>query len=225
MSKYYKIVLITRFLGYLIFFIGLLGFIFILGPLAKAELTYRTDQSLGIKRTLPGNIVTSSGVEGPSSFGNVSTSENIITPVSTQYGIVIEKINANAKIVPNVDPSDEKAYVEALTQGVAEASGSTLPGKAGNLYLFSHSTDAPWNIIRFNAIFYLLKELEVGDRVVIFRDNIRFDYVVFDKNIVGPDDISYLTNRYDTPVLTLQTCDPPGTLLRRLVVRAKLVSS
>ncbi|MBI2018922.1 sortase [Candidatus Daviesbacteria bacterium] len=223
MSKYYKIVLFIRFLGYLIFFIGLIGFIFILGPLVQAELNYRTDKILGIKRTLSGNIVTSQGTGGPSSFGNVSTAENIITPVSTDYGIVIEKINANAKIVPNVDPSDEKAYVAALTQGVAEARGSTSPGQPGNLYLFSHSTDAPWNIIRFNAIFYLLKELEVGDRVVIFRDNKRFDYVVFDKNIVSPSDTSYLTNRYDQPVLTLQTCDPPGTLLRRLVVRAKLV--
>lgn len=202
-----------------------MGLIFILGPLVKAELNYRTDKILGIKRTLSANIVTSSGAAGPSSFANVSTSENIITPVSTEYGIVIEKINANARIVSNVDPSDEKTYLAALTQGVAEAQGSTPPGQPGNLYLFSHSTDAPWNMIRFNAIFYLLKELEVGDRVVIFRGNIRFDYVVFDKNIVSPNDTSYLTNRYDTPVLTLQTCDPPGTLLRRLVVRAKLVSS
>ncbi len=231
MTKRFKIVLLVRFLGYFIFFTGLIGFIFILGPLVQAEAKYRTDKIFGVRRTLSTNIITSSdtppspGVEGPSSFNNVSAKENIITPVSTDYGIVIEKINANAKIIANVDPADEKAYVAALTSGVAEASGSTPPGQPGNLYLFSHSTDAPWNIIRFNAIFYLLKELEVGDKVVIFRNNVRYDYVVFDKNIASPNDISYLTNRYDAPVLTLQTCDPPGTLLRRLIVRAKLVSS
>ncbi len=231
MSKYYKIVLLIRFLGYLTFFTGLLGFIFILGPLVQAEAKYRVDKILGVKRTISSKIVTSNiatdsaSDDAPKSFANVLASENIITPLSTEYGIVIEKIGANAKIVPNVDPSNEKAYVAALTQGVAEAIGSTPPGENGNLYLFSHSTDAPWNIIRFNAVFYLLNKLETGDRVVIFRDHKRYDYIVFDKNIVSPNDISYLTNRYDAPVLTLQTCDPPGTLLRRLVVRAKLVTS
>ncbi len=139
--------------------------------------------------------------------------------------IAVEKINANAKVVPNVNPGDEKQYVQALSEGVAEALGSTPPGVPGNLYLFSHSTDAPWNIIRFNAIFYLLKELEPGDKVIIFYQNRRYDYIVFDKTIAKPDDVSFLTNRYDAPVLTLQTCDPPGTLLNRLIIRAKLVSS
>ena len=108
---------------------------------------------------------------------------------------------------------------------MAHARGTSLPGEKGNMYLFSHSTNAPWNIIRYNAIFYLLKELEPGDKVIIFYKKRRYDYVVFDKTIAKPDDVSFLTNRYDVPVLTLQTCDPPGTLLNRLIIRAKLVSS
>lgn len=190
-----------------------------LGPLLQAEVGYRIDKIRGVKRTVP-NIVTSTV-----NFGNLSASADTIIPVSTEYGIVIEKINANAKVVAGVNPANEREYVQALQQGVAEALGSTPPGQAGNLYLFSHSTDAPWNIVRFNAIFYLLKELEVGDRVIIFYQNRRYDYIVFDKTITSPTDVSFLTNRYDSPVLTLQTCDPPGTLLNRLVVRARLISS
>jgi sortase A len=94
-----------------------------------------------------------------------------------------------------------------------------------NLFIFSHSADASINIIRFNAIFYLLRELEKGDRVIIFYQSRRYDYLVFDKSITSPADVSFLTNRYDVPVLTLQTCDPPGTLLNRLIVRAKLQGS
>lgn len=225
MSKYYKIVLLIRFLGYFIFLSGLITFIFILGPLVKAEAGYRIDKTLGVKRTVPKIATSAEGEGGPVSFAAVSSTENTIIPVSTEYGIVIEKINANAKVVAGVDPGNEREYVQALTQGVAEAQGSTPPGQPGNLYLFSHSTDAPWNIIRYNAIFYLLRELEAGDKVIIFYANKRYDYIVFDKIIAKPDDISYLTNRYDSPILTLQTCDPPGTLLNRLVVRAKLVSS
>ena len=235
MSNRFKLVLIIRFLGNLFFLAGVAGFIFIFGPLAQAEVKYRVDKVRGIKRTVP-RMTTSAQPPAeelsspsppagePVSFSNITSSENTIIPVSTEYGIVIERINANAKIVPGVNPANEKEYVAALAHGVAEALGSTPPGEPGNLYLFSHSTDAPWNIVRFNAIFYLLRELEVGDRVLIFYKNRRYDYVVIDKTIAEPNDVSYLTNRYNDPVLTLQTCDPPGTLWKRLVVRAKLVS-
>lgn len=223
MSNSYKIVLLTRFLGYLLFFSGLIGFIFMLGPLISAEVGYRVDKIKGIKRSVP-NVIVSSADSDTANFGSLeATAENSIIPVSTEYGIVIEKINANAKIVAGVNPARESEYVKALALGVAEALGSTSPGKPGNLYLFSHSTDAPWNIVRFNAVFYLLRELEPGDRVIVFYQNKRFDYVVFDKRVVEDNDVSYLTNRYEAPVLTLQTCDPPGTLLKRLIVRAKLV--
>lgn len=229
MTTNYKLVFAVRFLGYLLFFCGLITFIFILGPLLQVEVKYRTDRILGIKRTVP-NVLTSNEVgneagSASESFSSLKASENNIIPVSTEFGIVIEKINANAKVIADVNPGNEKQYVSALQQGVAEALGSTPPGEPGNLYLFSHSTDAPWNIIRFNAIFYLLKEVDKGDKIIIFYKDKRYDYIVFDKQIASPADISYLTNRYDQPVLTLQTCDPPGTLLNRLIVRAKLVSS
>lgn len=233
MSKRYKIVFLVRFLGYFLFFCGMFGGIFLLGPLIQVEFGYNLDKAKGIKRTVqvlpsktpsPSSSPASSALPGQG-FGDVQPSENVIVPVSTDFGIVIEKINANAKIVANVDPASESQYTKALQEGVAEALGSTPPGVPGNLYLFSHSTDAPWNIVRYNAIFFLLRELQPGDRVIVFYQNKRFDYIVFDKNIASSKDVSYLTNRYAIPVLTLQTCDPPGTLINRLIVRAKLVSS
>lgn len=233
MTRRFKLIFAVRFFGYLLFFAGLLGFIFMLGPLVQVEASYRLDRLFNVKRTVP-RVITSNEqpgqpgetiteASGPAEFSSISSQENSIIPVSTEFGIVIEKINANAKIIPNVNPADEKSYIRALTSGVAEALGSTPPGEPGNLYLFSHSTDAPWNIVRYNAIFYLLRELEKGDRVIIFYKNRRYDYIVFDKAIVSPGDVTYLTNKYDYPVLTLQTCDPPGTLLNRLIVRARLV--
>ncbi|MBI2019528.1 sortase [Candidatus Daviesbacteria bacterium] len=233
MTKRFKIILLIRFLGYFVFLLGLSSIVFMLGPVVQTEASYRIDKLKGVKRTVP-NIVTpaqpaappqDNGQGAPVDFSNVTASENSIIPASTDYGIVIEKINANAKIVPDVNPANEREYLTALKEGVAAAAGSTLPGQPGNLYLFSHSTDAPWNIVRYNAVFFLLRELEPGDKIIIFYQNRRYDYVVFDKTIVSPTDISYLTNKYDAPVLTLQTCDPPGTLLRRLIVRARLVSS
>lgn len=201
-----------------------MGLIITFGPLAQAEAGYRLDQFLGIKHTIP-KVVTSQEQNPNESFGSVSADAEIIKPVSTDFGLVIEKINANAKVIANVDPADERSYTQALYQGVAHAAGTAFPGQKGNIYLFSHSVDAPWNIIRFNAVFYLLRELEVGDRVVTFYDGKRYDYIIYDKQVVEPTDVSYLTSTYEDSVLTLQTCDPPGTLFKRLIVRAKLAGS
>lgn len=213
------------------------------GPVLAVEFNYRWDQVTGTKHQLAQTVITSQGQQqvqptpvasgdagaggedaAQEGFGDIQV-HDLIQPVSTDFGLVIEKINANAKIVPQVDPGIEKEYTAALKEGIAEAKGSTPPGEAGNLFLFSHSTDAPWNITRYNAIFYLLRELDPGDRVIVFYKGRRFDYIVFDKTTTPPTDVSFLTNRYDRPVLTLQTCDPPGTVLNRLIVRAKLAGS
>ncbi len=216
-------------------------------PVFSEELKYSTNNLLGIKHTLAPQVVTSKDLnqaksarellesgsqevvstppsnEGSGGFGSLlGSSSQIIIPASTDFGIVIEKINANSKVVANVDPGSEKSYSEALVHGVAHAKGTSFPGEKGNVYLFSHSTDAPWNIIRYNAIFYLLSKLDPGDTITMFYQGRRYDYIVYDKTVASPDDLHYLTDLYDAPVLTLQTCDPPGTLINRLIVRARL---
>jgi LPXTG-site transpeptidase (sortase) family protein len=209
-----------RFSGYFFTLWGVVAVMFQFGPIVQAEVNFRKDELLNIHHTIETNS------KGPQTFGSIkASSTDNIKPVSTDFGIVIEKIDANAKVIANVDPADEDAYIKALAAGVAEAKGSTDPGEPGNLYIFSHSTDAPWNVARYNAIFYLLRELNSGDKVIIFYKGVRYDYVVFDKTIVSPKDLTFLINRYDKPVLTMQTCDPPGTSLNRLIVRAKLAGS
>src|SRR5574337_152882 len=134
MSKRYKIVFAIRFFGYLLFFSGLFGAIFLLGPLIQVEFGYNLDKAKGVKRTvatLPSPTPAPSGpatapvsnapATGGESFGNVQASENVIVPVSTDFGIVIEKIDANAKVIADVDPANEAKYTADLNEGVAEA--------------------------------------------------------------------------------------------------------
>ncbi len=233
-SRAFKKTLSIRFTAYLFILIGVLAILFEFGPVAQTEVAFRKDTLFGIKHTLAPTIVNSGGqvqlvpqtAGSSASFGDLaSLGSNQITPLDTNYSIVIEKINANSKVIPDIDPANTDQYEQALAVGVAATVGSTAPGQPGNLYIFSHSVDAPWNVIRYNAVFYLLREMEAGDKVVLFYQNKRYDYEVFDKQIVDPSDTTLLTNRYNKPVLTLQTCDPPGTLLHRLIVRAKLVGS
>lgn len=147
----------------------------------------------------------------------------IMTPKDPEFSIVIPKIAANANIIANVDVADQKVYLEALKGGVAHAAGSSFPGEGGHIFLFAHSTDYFWNVGNYNAVFYLLTKLEVGDEVNLFYRGQRYVYKIEDKAIVDPSEVDYLTRKSDVEFLTLQTCWPAGTTLKRLLVFARRV--
>lgn len=172
--------------------------------------------------------------EEPSkSFGDLLEEEPILSagpalphpPVNTNFSVVIPKINVNAPVVADVNPGDKAAYLNALNYGAAHALGTVKPGEVGNSYVFAHSTADIFNIERYAAVFTLLNKLEIGDRITTFYNNKRFDYKVTRKYIVDFNDVSPLTATYDKPVLTLQTCDPPGTEFQRLIITADLIGT
>lgn len=146
-------------------------------------------------------------------------------PVNTDFSVVIPKINVNTPVVADVNPADKAAYLNALNDGAAHALGTVKPGEVGNSYIFAHSTANIFNIERYAAVFTLLNKLEIGDRITTFYNNKRYDYQITRKYIVDFNDISPLTATYDKPVLTLQTCDPPGTEFQRLIITADLIGT
>jgi sortase A len=145
----------------------------------------------------------------------------VMVPADPAFSVVIPKIGANAPVVANVNPGDEPAYLEALKRGIAHAEGTTFPGDGSHIFLFAHSTDYIWNIGSYNAVFYLLYKLENGDEVNLFYNGQRYVYAVKEKTIIEPSQVEYLTRKTDVETLTLQTCWPPGTTLKRLVVTAE----
>lgn len=144
----------------------------------------------------------------------------VMVPEDPEFSLVIPKIGANAPVVANVDPSNEPEYQEALKHGIAHAKGTSFPGNGGNTFLFAHSTDYIWNIGSYNAVFYLLYKMEIGDEVNVFYKGQRYVYEVNEKSIIEPYQVEYLTRTPDEEILTLQTCWPPGTTLKRLIVVA-----
>ncbi len=150
---------------------------------------------------------------------NIKPVEALI-PEDPNFSIVVPKVGANAKILPNIDAADDRVYLEALKKGVAHALGTAFPGEGGHIFLFAHSTDYIWNVGYYNAIFYLLYKLENGDEVNVFYHGQRYVYQVIDKRVVDPSQVEYLTRKTNREFLTLQTCWPPGTTLKRLLVFA-----
>ena len=143
-----------------------------------------------------------------------------IVPEDPNFSVVIPKIGANAKVLPNINAADSSIYLQALQKGVAHTLGTAFPGEKGHIFLFAHSTDYFWNIGNYNAVFYLLYKLEKSDEVDIFYQGQRYVYRVIGKEIVDPSQVQYLTRKTNREFLTLQTCWPPGTTLKRLLIFA-----
>jgi|SRR3989344_9525613 len=204
-------------------------------PILNEYLRYYFDQMTGrtyevddLKPILPTQTSTSSET-GPLTnetlpqIAKPSNSRTLnLIPVSTDFGLVIEKLGINVPIVVDVDSSDYRAYTNALRNGVVHAKGSAYPGNPGNIFIHGHSSLGFWQLGKYATVFTNLSKLEKGDKVIAFYEGKRFDYIVSDISIVPGYDINPLLRDYDESVLTLQTCDPPGTTLNRLIITARL---
>lgn len=103
---------------------------------------------------------------------------------------------------------------------------TALPGQLGNTVIFGHSVLPQFfNPKSYLTIFATLFRLKQGDEIFIDFDKIKYKYKVEEMFEIKPTDFSVLEQRFDSRYLTLITCSPPGTYLRRLVVKAKLVEN
>ncbi|HNP89373.1 MAG: Sortase family protein [Microgenomates group bacterium ADurb.Bin219] len=215
---------ISQFLGMIIFVVSLAGLFLFAGPVVFSEISYRLNQGKKeITRVINNEPVKEKKISFSDLLGEVNF-EKIPDPVDTNFGIVIPKIGVNAKVVPNVDPNTAKIFGEALKRGVAHAAGTALPNEEGLTYIFGHSTDYSWNVTRFNAIFYQIKDLEIGDEINLFYNGQRYFYKVTEKRTVGSQETSFLKEQTIGRLLVLQTCWPPGTTKERLLVFARPIN-
>jgi len=210
-------------------FLIIVGFAFVIvsfGPAIYDNSSYYLKKYLGQYYVLTGfGMSKSTATEPPSIFSSLVTTREInITPINTEFSLVIEKIGLTAPIIADVSVSDEKAYLNALKDGVAHASVSDYPSNLpGNTYLFAHSSFDFWRFGKYSKAFNLLPKLETGDRVHLFYKNTIYVYEVTNKEVLKGWNLHPLNRKVVSPILTLQTCTPIGTTLNRLVVTAELI--
>ena len=147
----------------------------------------------------------------------------IIVPEDPSFSVVIPKIGANAKVLPNVNAANKDEYLQALQKGIAHTLGTAFPGEGGHIFLFAHSTDYFWNVGNYNAVFYLLYKLEKNDEINVVYQGKRYVYKVISTQVADPSQIEFIRRKSNREFLTLQTCWPPGTTLQRLLVFAARV--
>lgn len=229
--------LILRTIGNFLVLFALFGVFATFGPALYYEIQYRIVQARGIEYTVVdshestktplGRVLEEKEKEVIAEGGLAEVlsgpKQQILIPKDPKFGLVIPKIGANSTVIPNVDSSNEKEFLPILYQGIAHAKGTVFPGIPGNIYLFAHSSDNFWDVGRYNAVFYLLKDLTKGDDVVVFFENKRHNYVVSESVIVEGSDVSELVKSQEVGEerLILQTCWPPGTTWKRLLVIAR----
>ncbi len=132
-----------------------------------------------------------------------------------EYSLSIPKINIkNARVL--VGGND-------LEKGLVHYAPKSMPGEYGNVVIFGHSTlPQLYNPKDYKTIFTYLPALEKGDLIIIKIKDVEYTYEVYDMFVVNPNQVEVLNQQKDNAYLTLITCVPPGTFLKRLVVKAKI---
>jgi sortase A len=104
-----------------------------------------------------------------------------------------------------------------LRRGPGHLPSTPLPGEAGNSVIAGHR----------DTHFYILKDIQIGDDIVIQQNSVEFRYRVRHTEVVKPTDTQVLLPTIE-PTLTLITCYPfyfIGPAPRRFVVVAELLES
>ncbi len=108
-----------------------------------------------------------------------------------------------------------------LKQSLIQYAGTAMPGDLGNTVIFGHSVLPQFfNPRDYHTIFSTLHTLRPGDTMEVAADGATYTYKISEMYEAAPDDLSPLAQVYNGRYLTLITCTPPGTYLRRLVIKA-----
>ncbi len=146
--------------------------------------------------------------------------------------VAIEKIPEGKKIerytlsVPKVGIVD--AEVSAMDTELSDHlvqyfTTSNNPIDKGTSVIFGHSTlPQLFNPNNYDTIFAHLHTLKTGDEFTITVEGKTYIYQIFSITIVDPTDPNIFSQSFDNSYITLVTCTPPGTVWKRLVLRASL---
>lgn len=139
---------------------------------------------------------------------------------NSPFFIEIPSLEIYEEVYANINPNDPEEYGVALETGVGHAKNSAFPGQGKMIYIFGHSTNGIWNVEAYNAVFYQIKDLTIGDQVILHLGDEQFIYEVSAQDVVASSEVDFVNNLKEENILLLQTCWPPGTSWQRLFVSA-----
>ena len=155
---------------------------------------------------------------------NSSQNQNLQTvpaKICRDKRLIIPKLKINAPIIFSASAS-QRQIKEDLKKGVVHYPDTAFPGEKGNVFIIGHSSNYFWQTGNYNQIFALLGKLKNGDLISVYYNGEKYNYRVYESFQVKPQE-TWIMNPLNEPIITLMTCWPVGTNLRRLVVRGRLM--
>lgn len=138
--------------------------------------------------------------------------------ISANYTLSIPKLDIYNATVTNNDTD--------LSNHLVQYNSDSLPGNLGNTVIFGHSTlPQLYDRDNYKTIFANAYKLNVGDIVTTNLVGKDYNYKIESVTVVDPSDTSVLAQNFSDSYLTLVTCTPPGTVWKRLIIKARLEQS
>ena len=215
-----------RLASVLLFITGISIILYVLFPIISWQIYFQpVFASQDITLSIPhANIVdlarnsmdTTDYTKAENWFKNFNPNPNQKNQADTpSYTISIPKINIEEATVSTIDTD--------LGKHLVNYQGTSIPGKNGNAVIFGHSTlPQLFNAKDYKTIFANVYKLKNGDNIYTTVNGVTYTYKIFKTVVVDSTDSSALVQNYDNSYLTLVTCTPPGTIWKRLIVKARL---
>lgn len=169
-----------------------------------------------IKSLLSGAANTITGVDYTNAENWYPTYEKAAPTVkTTTYFLSIPKLKIKNAIVSSADMD--------LSKHLVQYPGTAMPPDKGSTVIFGHSTlPQLFNPTDYKTIFANAHTLKVGDAIHVNVSNTEYVYIISSVTVTTPEDTSVLAQEYDDSYLVIITCTPPGTIWKRLIVKARL---
>lgn len=158
---------------------------------------------------------------------NIILDPSTNTKVGPEPKLIIPKINVDAPVVYGLGTLAESTVQNALKSGVVhyELPGAdSVPGQKGNSVILGHSSNDVFDDGNYKFVFVQLEKLQAGDIFYMNYNSTRYTYRITEKKVILPNQVSTLIYPTDKPLVSLVTCVPVGTALKRLVVTAEQIS-
>jgi sortase A len=137
-------------------------------------------------------------------------------PAVKSYNITIPEIGISDAVVSTVD--------DDLTKHLINFQGTAIPPQKGNAVIFGHSTlPQLFQKDNYKTIFANAYKLKVDDVIYIDLLGARYKYVIKSITVTDPTDTSVFEQTMNQSYITLITCTPPGTIWKRLIIKAALL--
>lgn len=214
-----------KFFIILFLFIGIIFLGFAFFPIINFQIAYSTQ----LKQIID-PLSTKSTNQNSSLLGKISTDYTQLTNWFVDDYEVPDQLVSNSQStyylsIPKLNIKDAVVTLGSmdLKKSLIQYPQTALPGQLGNTVVFGHSVlpqfFSPKNYL---TIFSTLYKLKQGDEIILNYDRSEYKYIIEEMFEVKPTNLSVLEQRFDNKTLTLITCSPPGTYLRRLIIKAQL---